>query len=106
MFLNFFFILLEENRSNEESKQPLIFKVFLLTSGFVSVLFKDTMTLKELREIVCTKRCLPPDQHGFVDLDSSNGEFLPLNITLGELAHKEGVRLLESNFQIFFFFVN
>lgn len=89
----------QKDKPKEEST-PLIFKVYLLTSGFVSVLYNDTMSLKELREIVCTKRCLPPDQHGFVHLDSLTGEFLPLNLTLGELSHKKGLRLLESKLNV------
>lgn len=80
---------------NSTSKTKLTFKVYFLTSGFVTVLNDNSMTLKELRDIVCSKRCLPPEQHGFVALDSIGGDFLALNLTLGEIP--EGcVRLVES----------
>jgi hypothetical protein len=56
------------------------------------------MTLKELREIVCTKRVLPVEQYAFQILDS-NVVINPDNTTLGELNEREGLRLVESKKQ-------
>lgn len=72
------------------------FRVYLpQEAGFVSVVYKDSMTTNELMQTVCTRRALNADQWVFQHMESSVA-VVPDNTTLGELAEKEGLRLVES----------
>ena len=54
------------------------------------------MTLKDLREIVCTKRCLPTESYGFqTSAGHSNSSFLALDMKLSEFASRGVLRLEE-----------
>lgn len=53
----------KEDPAEAASNTPTLLKVYLPNeSGFVSVVPKDDMTLRQLREIVCAKRSLNPDR--------------------------------------------
>lgn len=68
------------------------FKVFVSGADYVSVLLKEKMTLRELREYVCVKKRIQPEMYGFLytkDVDEYRFNFLSLDMTCGEIPDKE-----------------
>jgi hypothetical protein len=72
------------------------FRVYLpQEAGFLSVVYKDSMTTNELMQTVCTRRALSSEQWVFQHMEN-NVVIVPDGTTLGELTEKEGLRLVES----------
>lgn len=87
-FLLFFLTCAVEQETVQEFTGPRLFKVFLPNeSGFISVMYNDSMTLQELRETVCTKRRLElqPNSYGFHYKGGDPHEWLSLDKKLSEL---------------------
>lgn len=62
----------------------------------MSLVFKDKMTLREVREFVCTKRAVPPENFVFQHLDDHSTNTLSVDLTLMELGEKvNAIKLLD-----------
>lgn len=89
-------------KEEQEQEQPKVtptsiaalrlFKVFFpqFRNSYVSLIYKENMTLKEVREFVCNKRQLPPDQFSFQHCDTvSSTAFLPIDMLLKDIPKED-----------------